>query len=107
VKVDADALTLAWYLHDIVKKKNSRVDEERSGKYAYDTCVKALREDIAEKVKKCVLVTKHDEKHLPITIEEQLVQMRIYRYSGNRLKCLMNMRMISEENFISQMIWNS
>lgn len=72
MKVDADALTLAWYLHDVVKKKNSRVDEERSAKYAYDTCVKALREDIAEKVKKCVLVTKHDEKHQPMTIEEEL-----------------------------------
>jgi len=55
-----DQVLFAWWYHDIVLEKKSRVDEVRSAQTAYSACKKALLSDeFAENVRNLILTTKH------------------------------------------------
>ena len=57
-----DQVLFAWFYHDFIMKKKSRVDEERSAQSAYNTAKNALLSDnFCNGVKNLVLSTKHDQ----------------------------------------------
>lgn len=53
---------LAWWFHDIVYKKQSKVNEKRSGQLAYNVCVGSmLSKEFAENTQMFIMDTGHNE----------------------------------------------
>ncbi|MFX1520389.1 MAG: pantetheine-phosphate adenylyltransferase [Promethearchaeota archaeon] len=67
-----DQVLFAWWYHDFVMQRKSRVDEERSAQIAYNVCKNALLpDDFAENVKTLILATKHHD--MPTTIDGKYI----------------------------------
>jgi predicted metal-dependent HD superfamily phosphohydrolase len=62
----------AWWYHDFVMQRKSRVDEERSAQIAYNVCKNALlSDDFADNVKDLILATKHHD--MPATNDGKII----------------------------------